>query len=208
MADGMNSSPHPAADGDESLMERARAGDHAAFETLVRRHQERVYSIALRMLGSPEAAEEVLQETFLRMYQKLATFRGEAKLSTWLYRVAVNAALMQRRSSRRHEGESLEEYLPKFDEAGRMARLDLDYGRAARADELIERAELARKAMDAVARLPETLRAVFVLRDLEELDTAETAAALGLDAEVVRTRLHRARLLMRGFLGRLTGGEP
>jgi RNA polymerase sigma-70 factor, ECF subfamily len=203
----MKPSPDIDTASEESLVERATAGDHAAFDSLIRRHQARVYSLALRMVGKPEAAEEILQETFLHVYQKLASFRGEAKFTTWLYRVTTNAALMHRRSGRRHEGESLEECLPKFDEAGRMARLDLDYGRAARADELVERTELARKALDAVAMLPETYRAVFVLRDLEELDTAETAEVLGLDVEVVRTRLHRARLMLRGYLGRLTGGE-
>lgn len=93
---GMRFSPDIEAASDESLVERARAGDQAAFDTLVRRHQAHVYGLALRMVGKPEAAEEILQETFLHVYQKLASFRGEAKFSTWLYRVATNAALMHR----------------------------------------------------------------------------------------------------------------
>ena len=194
-------------DEDALLVDRASADDGPAFDMLVRRHQARVYNLALRMVGSPEAAEEVLQDTFLQVHQKLGSFRGESRFSTWLYRVATNAALMHRRSSRRHEAESLEDYLPEFNDAGRMARLDLDYGRAARADELIERAELAGKVLDAMAKLPKKYRSVFVLRDLEELSTAETAEILDLDPEVVRTRLHRARLMLRGYLGRLTGGE-
>lgn len=192
---------------DETLVDRARGGDRQAFERLVERHRERVYRIAFRVLGQAEAAEEVLQETFLIVHQKLEGFRGEARFSTWLYRIAMNAALMHRRANRRHEAESLEAYLPAFDETGHMVRPEWDYGRAARADELLERAELAAKVREAVARLPQAARAVFVLRDLEGLSTAETAEVLGIAPEAVRQRLHRARLMLRGYLGRLTGGE-
>lgn len=192
---------------DEALVEQARGGDHEAFARLVERHRGPVYNLALRIVGQPEAAEEVLQETFLTVYRKLDGFRGEARFSTWLYRIAMNAALMHRRASRRHQAESLEAYLPRFDETGHMARADWDYGLAARADELLERGELAARAMEALGRLPEIYRAVVVLRDLEGLSTAETAEVLGISAEVVRQRLHRARLMLRGYLGRLTGGE-
>ncbi len=192
---------------DEGLVERARAGDRGALDLLVERHHSRVYGLVLRLLGSREAAEEALQETFLTVMKKLGSFRGEARFSTWLYRVATNAALAQQRSNRRRATVSLEEYLPKFDGTGRMARLDLDYGRAARADEVLERTELAEKAREALDRLPEAYRAAFVLRDLEELSTSETAEVLGVGEDVVRQRLHRARLMLRGYLGNITGGE-
>jgi RNA polymerase sigma-70 factor (ECF subfamily) len=192
---------------DESLVERARAGEKRAFDALVRRHQEKVYSLALRLSGSERDAEEVLQETFLQIYRKLDSFRGESRFSTWLFRIAANGALMHRRAKARRQTESLEEYLPKFNEAGRLERLDLDYGRAARADDLLERRELRQQVLEAIDRLPETYRATFTLRDLEELSTEETAEVLDLDPTVVRTRLHRARLMMRGFLGAVTGGE-
>ena len=192
---------------DESLVERARAGEKRAFDTLVRRYQERVYSLAVRLCGSERDAEEILQETFLQIYRKLDSFRGESRFSTWLFRIAANGALMHRRANARRQTESLEEYLPTFNDAGRLERLDLDYGRAARADELLERRELTERVLEAIERLPETYRATFTLRDLEELSTEETAEVLDLDPAVVRTRLHRARLMMRGFLGALTGGE-
>src|SRR5215813_13712478 len=101
---------------DEALVERTRAGDRAALDLLVERYHPRVYSIALRLLGSREVAEDVLQDTFLRVIERLDSFRGEARFSTWLFRVATNAALTRRRSTERHEAASLEEYLPEFDE--------------------------------------------------------------------------------------------
>lgn len=192
---------------DEMLVAGARAGDAAAFDALVTRHQDRVYRLARRLLGDASDAQDVLQETFLQVYRKLDTFRGESKFSTWLYRVATNAALMHRRWRERHPAESLEVYLPAFDDSGHHARRDVDYSRAARADEILEQRQLAEAAMAALERLPEIYRSVFVLRDLEELSTAETAELLDIEPAAVRQRLHRARLMLRGYLGHLVG-EP
>jgi len=192
---------------DEALVERARSGDDASFDLLVRRYQQKVYGLALRLVSDPREAEEVMQETLLQVFRKLETFRGDAKFSTWVYRIGSNVALMNLRTKKRKPTESLEEYLPKFNEAGRLERLDLDYGRASRADKLLEHKELAEKAFEAIQRLPEAYRAPLVLRDLEELSTEETAKILDLEPGVVRTRLHRARLMLRGYLGHLLGGE-
>jgi RNA polymerase sigma-70 factor (ECF subfamily) len=192
---------------DEQAVELAQSGDEGSFEILVKRYQEKVYGLGLRFLGNPKDAEEILQETFFQVSQKLDTFRGEARFSTWLYRIATNQALMRLRANQRHATESLEEFLPLYNEEGRLARLDLDYGRAARADELLESQELAQKALEAIGKLPEAYRAPLVLRDLEELSTEETAQILNLEPNLVRTRLHRARLMLRGYLGHLVGGE-
>lgn len=192
---------------EEALVERARSGEEGAFDELVRRHQHKVYGLALRLSGDPTDAEEILQDAFLQAYQHLAEFRGDAKFSTWLYRIATNAALMLRRSRRHRTTESLEDYLPRFREDGRLARFDVDYARAGRVDQVLERGELARRVREAVDRLPDDYRAVVELRDLEELSTEETAAVLGLAPAIVSTRLHRARLMLRGYLGKLAGGE-
>jgi len=197
----------PAGDGDEELARRALAGEHAAFEALVGRYQDKVYGLARRLTRRPADAEEVVQDTFVTVYRRLETFRGEARFSTWLYRVATNAALMLRRRQGRHPTESLDRYLPRFDRAGRHAR-DADHGRAARADEVIDRRRLARRAAEALERLPDRYRAPFVLRDLEEMPTAEVAAVLGVSNDVVRQRVHRARLMLRGYLSHLVGVEP
>jgi RNA polymerase sigma-70 factor, ECF subfamily len=194
-------------DPDRLLVERARAGSKGAFAELVRRHTRAVYRVALRLSGNPSDAEEILQETFLQLHRTLGAFRAEARLSTWLYRIAVNAALMHLRRQRRHEAERLDEHLPGFDERGTLARIDIDYSVAARADRLIEARELAAAALAALANLPEAYRVPFVLRDLEDLGTEETAEILGLSVGLVRQRVHRARLALRACLTALAGGE-
>ena len=192
---------------DEELARRALAGDRAAFEALVGRHQERVYRLSRRLTGSPADAEEVVQETFLSAYRRLGGFRGEARFSTWLYRIATNAARMLRRGRARHQTEPLDDYLPRFDRQGRHAR-DSDHARAADADEILDRARLVRHAQESLERLPERYRTPFVLRDLEEMPTEEVAAVLGISNALVRQRVHRARLMLRGYLSHLVGVEP
>lgn len=192
---------------DEELARRALAGEQAAFEGLVARYERRVYSLARRLTHSDADAEDVLQDTFVRVYRKLSSFRGEAKFSTWLFRVATNCALMVRRRQRRQRTESLEAYLPAFDQGGRHAR-EVDHGRAARADEILDRRRLATALRNALERLPDAYRAALVLKDLEEIPTREVASVLGLTEAAVRQRVHRARLMMRGYLSHLVGVEP
>ena len=192
---------------DEALSRRAAHGDHEAFQSLMLRHQERVYRLARRLTGSAADAEEVLQETFLSAYRRLGRFCGEAKFFTWLYRIATNAARMQNRGRARHPTEPLDPYLPHFDRHGTHAR-DADYARAGRAEEILDHGRLVRRAREALKRLPESYRTPFVLRDLEEMPTAEVAEVLGISRELVRQRVHRARLMLRGYLSHLVGVEP
>ena len=188
-------------------MRRAGAGEGAAFDALVRRHQGRVYRLARRLTGNAADAEEALQDTFLRVLRRLSGFRGQSLFSTWLYRVATNSALMVCRSRRRRRTEPLDAYLPRFDGRGRH-RHGADHGRAGRAEELLDRRRLAAAALRALQRLPAPYRTPFVLRDLEDLPTAEVAAVLGLTEATVRQRVHRARLQLRGYLSHLVGVEP
>jgi RNA polymerase sigma-70 factor (ECF subfamily) len=192
---------------DEELAHRAVAGEQAAFAELVSRYERRVYSLARRLAPSAADAEDVLQETFVRVYRKLSTFRGEARFSTWLFRVATNCALMARRRRRREPTESLDAYLPAFERGGRHVRA-ADHGRAARAEELLDRRRLTGALRKALERLPDRYRTPLVLRDLEDLETREVARALGLSEAAVRQRVHRARLMMRGYLSHLVGVEP
>jgi RNA polymerase sigma-70 factor (ECF subfamily) len=193
---------------DDEMVVLALTGQSAAFAQLVRRHSRTVYRVALRMTGNATDAEDVLQETFLQVHRKLDTFLHEAKFSTWLYGIATNAALMQLRARRSRPIErSLADYLPRFDETGTYARLDVDYSCAARADVVVEHRELARAALEFVAELPEPYRVPFVLRDLEELDTEEVATILGIDVAAVRQRVHRARLMLRARLDKLVGAD-
>jgi RNA polymerase sigma-70 factor (ECF subfamily) len=192
-------------DSDEALAARAAAGDPAAFETLVIRYRSRVYGLACRLTGNESDGADVLQDTFLQAYRHLSSFRGDARFGTWLYRIATNAALMHRRSRARRPAESLDEYLPGFDAEGRHRRTPDELIVASRAEELIDQRTLAAEARKALDRLPETHRAAFVLRDLEELSTAEVAEVLDIEPAAVRQRVHRARLQLRGYLNALAG---
>jgi RNA polymerase sigma-70 factor (ECF subfamily) len=193
---------------DEALAARAAAGDEVAFEGIVTRYHARVFRLAWRLTGNDSDAADVLQDTFLRAYRGLASFRGASRFGTWLYRIATNAALAHRRSRARRPSESLEAYLPRFDGNGVHAATPAELQVAARAEEVLDRRLLAEKARAGIERLPERYREAFVLRDLEELKTAEVADVLGLDPATVRQRVHRARLMLRGYLGDLVGVKP
>ena len=201
--------PAPAVDeDDEALAARAAAGEEPAFEKLVSRYQARVYRLVWRLTGSEGDAKDVLQETFLAAYRGLSGFRAESRFSTWLYRIATNAALMHRRARARRPAESLEAFLPRFDADGRFCAEPADLLAASRADEILDRKKLAEKARIGLDRLPDIYRDAFVLRDLEDMTTAEVAEFLGIDAAAVRQRVHRARLMLRGYLGDLVGAKP
>lgn len=192
---------------DDALVARARTGDRDALGELVARYHERAYRLALRISGNEQDAEDIVQNAFLQVCRKLGTFRGDAQFGTWLYRVTMNEALMAQRARQRDDAESLEAYLPRFDESGAHTRLDVDYARAADVETLIDRERLQREVRSAVDRLPPIYRTAFVLCDLEELSAPDAAKILEIDAAAVRQRVHRARLMMRGFLGRLAGSE-
>ena len=196
-----------AKDAEAALVSRARSGEELAFQQLVQKYQSRVYRLALRTCGTPHDAEDVVQEAFLVVFRRLHSFRGDASFGTWLYRVVMNAALMHRRKTKRRPTQSLTDFLPRFRADGRHVRIDVDYGEASRIESLVEQRELSQLLRDAIGRMPERYRAPMVLRDLEELSTAEVATILAIDERAVRQRLHRARLMLRGYLGTLAGKE-
>jgi RNA polymerase sigma-70 factor (ECF subfamily) len=185
---------------DEALVERARDRDGAAVRVIMQRHNRRLYRVARSVLNDDAEAEDVVQETYVRAFTHLDGFRGEAQLSTWLTRIALNEALGRLRRRRvtvglkdidaiTDQGEARVIYLPS-------ARQDIDPEAAA------ARAEVRRLLEHAVDQLPDPFRTVFVLRDIEEMSIEETAAQLGLRPETVKTRLHRARRLLRQSLDR------
>ena len=163
--------------------------DPAAFELIVEEYADRIYNVALRITHSPQDAEDVMQDACLAAFRNWSTFRGEAARTTWLYRIAVNAALARVR--RRHEDLPLEH---TGYEATRIANWSPDLGRQLENDEL--RAAL----VSALGRLPTDLRVVVVLRDVDGLSSAEVAAVLDLSDAAVKSRLHRARVLLRQHL--------
>lgn len=175
---------------DEEVVERVRAGDTPLFEILMRRHNQRIYRAVRAVLGSDGEAEDVMQEAYVRAYQHLDQYAGRARFITWLTRIALYEAFARRRREQRLTPiESHSEEEP--DIMSRLASADPTPEHQAHDREL---QVLLEAAVDA---LPERYRLVFVLREVEELDTAETAGCLDITEETVKTRLHRARALLR-----------
>jgi RNA polymerase sigma-70 factor, ECF subfamily len=188
---------------DAELLRLARDGDPAAFRILIRRTDRYLYRIARSVLLDDQEAEDVVQETYVRAFNRLVDFRGDASLSTWLTRIALNEALKQHRRRRRVVS------LDVLDSAS--ARLDAQIHRSPMIapDQDPERAtaqhQIRIRLERAIDGLPEAFRTVFVLRDIEEASTEQTASALGLQPQTVKTRLHRARRLLREALGEQIG---
>jgi RNA polymerase sigma-70 factor, ECF subfamily len=189
----MTTTPAPAAVADAGLVARVLDGDKAVYEVIVRRHNQRLFRAARAILRDDHEAEDVVQQVWVAAYQKLDGFRGEAALGTWLTRIVVNEALGRRRRQRR--GEHL-----AIVEEERHAMNPIPTPEEAAAD-----SELGRLLEAHIDRLPDIYREVLVLRDVEEMTTAETAACLGVSEETVRVRLFRARREMQSALGEAVG---
>lgn len=183
---------------DGQLVCRLRAGDGAAFESLVRTHGPRLLSVARRFLRNEQDAQDALQDAFLSAFRCIDDFQGGARLSTWLHRIVVNAALMKLRSRKGETEEPIDDLLPQFIEDGHHLRRPAEW--QASADVLVEKREVRDQVRACIDRLPESYRTVLLLRDIEELDTSETGRLLGIDEGAVKTRLHRARQALRGLL--------
>lgn len=181
---------------DEILISRLQAGDQAAYAQLVEENAGRIYRLALRMVGNEVDAEDVLQETFLSAFKSIDKFEARSSLSTWLYRIATNAALMKLRRKEPVQV-SVDEPLEN-DEGDLIPRQFFDF--CCLPEEDLLRSEAREEMARAVEELPVTLRSVFVLRDIEGLSTEETADALDLSISAVKSRLMRARLKLRDRL--------
>jgi RNA polymerase sigma-70 factor, ECF subfamily len=184
---------------DSELLERAREGDASAFDILIRRHDRHLYRIARSVLPDDQEAEDVVQETFMRAFMGLRGFRGAASLRTWLTRIVLNEAIRRRRR-RRSTVEltalhAAQERSRRPIHTASLTARDRDPERAAAQSQIRKMLE---KAID---ELPAEFRTIFVLRDVEEFSTEETANLLGIREETVKTRLHRARRALRESLG-------
>ena len=182
---------------DVRLVAEARRGDGAAFAAIMQRHNRRLYRAARGIVRSDAEAEDVVQESYVKAYAGLDEFRGAASLATWLTRIVINESLGRLR--RQHETEELD----VLDRGGaEMARVIAMPGVTVAPDpeQAVARAEVRRVLERAVDQLPDPFRLVFILRDVEEMSIEETAQQLGVRAETVKTRLHRARRLLRQAL--------
>lgn len=180
------------------LVAALRRGDDRAYEQVVRTTGGRLLAVARRMLGDEQEAQDAVQEAFLSAFRAMDQFGGRSQLSTWLHRVAVNVCLMKLRSRKRKPEQSIDDLLPRFLDDGHQADPPEEWGEAA--DGALERSEVREFVRASIDRLPESYRTVILLRDIEELDTEETAQLLGITVPVVKTRLHRARLALRTLL--------
>jgi RNA polymerase sigma-70 factor (ECF subfamily) len=190
-----------------ALVAGLRARDAGAFETLVRLHLPRLLAVSRRMLDNEEDARDAVQDALFSAYRSIDRFEGQARISTWLHRIVVNAALMRLRTRRRKPEEPLEPLLPTFREDGHHAQEFASWDEPA--DRLAEREETRRLVREAIVSLPEAYRDVLVLRDIQELDTADTARELGITPNAVKIRLHRARQALRTKLdGHLRQKQP
>jgi RNA polymerase sigma-70 factor (ECF subfamily) len=180
------------AETDEQLVRKSQQDDERAFGELVSRYESKVYSLALKMVRNPEDAEDVLQDTFLRAYRGIKSFKGNSTFSTWIYRITANSALMRLRKRQ----------LPtvSIDDADeREAPINIADWAPGPVEQMLNQ-ETQAAMTEAIEALPPEFRQVFVLRDIEELSNAEVADILDLSVAAVKSRLHRARLKVRNRL--------
>jgi RNA polymerase sigma-70 factor (ECF subfamily) len=196
---------NPCASDDGELLERVRAGDERACEALIRRHGGRMLAVARRFLRIEEDSADAVQDAFLAAFRSLDGFEGNSALGTWLHRIVVNVCLMRLRARSRRREVRIEDLLPTFDETRHHSRPVRPWGDHALAR--LTRAETCAQVRACIDELPEPFREVLLLRDIEELDTEQTAEHLGINPGAVKTRLHRARQALRTLLEPVVLGE-
>lgn len=193
---------------DPALIERLQAGDHQALEAIVDLYSPKLYNVAQRILGDSADTEEVIQDVFWTVFRKAKTFQGNSRFSTWLYRLTVNEALgkIRRRKNQKREVD-YEEYLPKFaDDGHHRVRPVVDWSDTL--DRSYVEREMRQVVKVALDQLKPIDRSVVVLSDLEGMSDKEIATMLHLTVSAVKTRLHRARLFLRGRLASYLGHSP
>ncbi len=186
------------------LVEGLRAGDERVFETVVRTYGGRLLAVARRMLHDEEDARDAVQEAFINAYRSRASFKGDAKISTWLHSIVVNTALMKLRTRKRRAEEPINDYLPHFLPDDHHAEKFASWTEPV--DVAISRKETAQMVRKAIEELPETYRTVVLLRDIEGLSTEETAKLVNTTPNAVKIRLHRGRLALRTLIAPLLAG--
>jgi len=196
-----------AEDRERDLLRRLKSGEELAFERLVRDQGGRLLAVARRFLRDEEEARDAVQEGFLSAWRALDRFDQGSRLSTWLHRIVVNACLMRLRTRRRRPEEPIEDFLPRFEADGHQVLHPTPEWEGS-AETLLARSETRAIVREAIDRLPESYRAVLLLRDIEELSTEEAARSLGVTENAVKIRLHRARQALRGLLEPHFRGMP
>ncbi len=192
-------------DEDARLAEAISRREPGAFEQLVRRYGSRLLVTGRRILRDVQLAEDCLQETFIKAFDKIDTFEGRSSLATWLHAIMVNQALMKLRKDRPGRLEQIDELMPQFD--SEACRIEAPWSRLAAPDELLEQEQSRQLVQSQIEQLPETYRIVLQLRDIEEHDTSTVAEILDVTEGAVKVRLHRARAALKVLLEPLLRGE-
>jgi RNA polymerase sigma-70 factor, ECF subfamily len=193
-------------DAEARLLAALRAGEPRAFELLVREHGPRMRAAIVRLRGPVADVDDALQDAFLAAFRGLAGFEGRSRLSTWLHRIAVNAALMRARARRDEPAEDLEGLLPQFSPHGAFIGGQRRWAEAPEVE--LQREELRAGVRAAIDRLPENYRIPLVLRDIEGLSHAEIAEGLGTSVNAAKIRVHRARQALKTLLEQTLPGPP
>jgi RNA polymerase sigma-70 factor, ECF subfamily len=199
----MNTTAYLSPADESGLVARIQSGDERAYETLVREYGGVLLVTARRLLGGAEDAADAVQDTFVSAFRSIRSFEGHARLGTWLHRIVVNHALMRLRRRKRRPTVRIEEVLPTFDETGHHTRPVRSWRDA---DDRLLRDETRAQVRACIDRLPNAYRTVLLLRDIEGLNTDQTAELLGTNNAVIKTRLHRARQALRTLLEPIVGG--
>ena len=192
-------------DDEEGLVAALRAGEAAAYETVVRRYGPRLLATARRILRDDALAEDCLQETFLKAFDKIGGFEGRSALGTWLHSILVNQSLMKLRKNKRERHEQIDDLMPQFD--SNACRIEAPWSYLATPDELLEQDQTRALVQSKIDQLPESYRIVLQLRDIEEFDTETVAAMLEITPGAAKVRLHRARAALKVLLEPLLRGE-
>jgi RNA polymerase sigma-70 factor (ECF subfamily) len=192
---------------DEELLARLRAGDENAIRDVAEAYGSKIYQLAFRYLRNKEDAEEVTQDVLYKVHRKIDAFRGDAALSSWIYRITFNAAMSRLRTVKyqRTQSEDLQLVVGDGDESTKQVRKEIaDWSDMA--DERVFRSQLRRRVFNAILALPAIYRAPVMLRDIQGLSTEEASAVLHVKDQTLKSRLHRGRLILRRQLADFAGG--
>lgn len=187
------------------FVERLRARDERAFNALVQHYERRVYGLVLRMLGNRQEAEDLAQEVFVQVFKAIDQFRGESKLSTWIYRIAINLCKNRSKYLQRRHANEQDDYDAFGDRAPLSAAKGTTTGSIARPDDLLQGMQVERAVQLAISALEPEFREALVLRDVEDLSYEEIGQITGLPEGTVKSRIHRARAQLRAALERHLG---
>jgi RNA polymerase sigma-70 factor (ECF subfamily) len=198
MEDAARATPAETFEDESALLTRMQAGDDGAFEACVRRHCGQMLLVARRILHNEEDADDAVQDAFLSAFKGIGKFEGQSRLATWLHRIVVNAALSKLRSRQRRPEKSIEDLLPHFGEGEHQ--IDPPAPWKDTSEMVVQGQESRALVQRCIGQLPESYRTVLLLRDIEGMDTEETARMLETSVGVVKTRLHRARQALRALL--------